>query len=206
MIGWLSGILLEKQAPELLVDVQGVGYEVQVSLTTYFDLPVCGEPVKLFTHLVVREDVQQLYGFAEQRERKLFRILIKVSGIGPKVALGLLSGMSTDQFVRTIQAEDTATLVKLPGIGKKTAARLIVEVRDRLETFFTTEEEALTAPDSQRFPPSQSLRLAEAESALVALGYKSQKATQLVNAVVVAGMEQTSEDLIRLALKSVARG
>lgn len=138
MIGRIEGVLLEKQAPELLIDVQGLGYEVLVSLNTFFDLPALGEKVTLRTHFVVREDVQQLYGFADVRERELFRTLIKVSGVGPKMALAILSGMTATDFVHSVQTNDTATLVKLPGVGKKTAERLIVEMRDRLESFGNT--------------------------------------------------------------------
>lgn len=208
MIGRITGILLEKQAPELLVDVQGLGYEVQVSLTTFFDLPGCGEKVTLHTHFVVREDAQLLYGFAEQSERELFRTLIKVSGVGPKMALAILSGMTARDFVRCVQNNDTGTLVKLPGVGKKTAERLIVEVRDKLTSFSDKFGDGLEA-GSQILPLSskQSHVIAEAESALIALGYKPQEAARMVNAVVSddAANTQTSEELIRLSLKSMAK-
>ncbi len=211
MIGRITGILLEKQAPELLIDVQGVGYEVQVSLTTYFDLPGCGETVTLHTHFVVREDAQLLFGFAHQSERELFRTLIKISGVGPKMALAILSGMTARDFVRCVHDNDTATLVKLPGVGKKTAERLIVEVRDKLESFsgcFGKGHET-GADVSPELPLSskQSDTIAEAESALIALGYKPQEAARIVNAVVSDdGYDaQTSEELIRLSLKSMAK-
>ncbi len=211
MIGRITGILLEKQAPELLIDVQGMGYEVQVSLTTYFDLPSCGETVTLHTHFVVREDAQLLFGFAHQGERELFRTLIKVSGVGPKMALAILSGMTAQDFVRCVHNNDTATLVKLPGVGKKTAERLIVEVRDKLESFsdsFSKGHEA-GADGSPELPLSskQSDTIAEAESALIALGYKPQEAARMVNAVVSddGADAQTSEELIRLSLKSMAK-
>lgn len=211
MIGRITGILLEKQAPELLIDVQGVGYEVQVSLTTYFDLPGCGETVTLHTHFVVREDAQLLFGFAHQSERELFRTLIKISGVGPKMVLAILSGMTARDFVRCVHDNDTATLVKLPGVGKKTAERLIVEVRDKLESFSDSfgKGHETGADGSPELPLSskQSDTIAEAESALIALGYKPQEAARMVNAVVSDdGYDaQTSEELIRLSLKSMAK-
>jgi len=199
MIGRISGILLERQAPDLLIDVQGVGYEVQVSLTTFFDLPAPGEAVVLHTHLVVREDAQQLYGFGEQREREMFRHLIKVSGVGPKLALAILSGMTAADFVRSVQDDDVSALVRLPGVGKKTAERLIVDMRDRLKD--VAPGDAPASPTSAQ--PELTDALQEAESALVSLGYKPQEAARMVNAVADEG--QSSQELIRLALKSVVK-
>lgn len=199
MIGRIEGVLLEKQAPELLIDVQGLGYEVLVSLNTFFDLPALGEKVALCTHFVVREDVQQLYGFADTRERELFRTLIKVSGVGPKMALAILSGMTATDFVRSVQTNDTATLVKLPGVGKKTAERLIVEMRDRLAHFGDAADLDLSSPSANTQPDT----VKEAESALIALGYKPQEAARMVNASAADG--QTSQELIRLALKSMVK-
>jgi len=199
VIGRIKGILLEKQAPELLIDVQGIGYEVLVSLTSYFDLPAVGESVMLHTHFVVREDVQQLYGFNEVRERELFRTLIKVTGVGPKMALAILSGMNASEFVHAVQSDDTAKLVKLPGVGKKTAERLIVEMRDRLEHFGESSELDLSPPSSSRQPDT----VKEAESALISLGYKPQDAARMVNAVAQDGL--SSQDLIRLSLKSMVK-
>lgn len=199
MIGRITGILVERQAPELLIDVQGVGYEVQVSLTTFFELPAPGEPVVLHTHFVVREDAQQLYGFAERTERELFRHLIKVSGVGPKLALAILSGMNASEFVRRVQDNDVATLVRLPGVGKKTAERLIVEMRDRLKDFAV----GASRPPFRTSERDLSDSIQEAESALVALGYKPQEAARMVNAVANEG--QTSQELIRLALKSMVK-
>jgi Holliday junction DNA helicase RuvA len=199
VIGRIEGVLLEKQAPELLIDVQGIGYEVLVSLTSFFDLPALGEKVILHTHFVVREDAQQLYGFADTRERELFRTLIKVSGVGPKMALAILSGMTATEFVRSVQANDTATLVKLPGVGKKTAERLIVEMRDRLEHLGDSAGLDLLSPSSNNQPDT----VKEAESALIALGYKPQEAARMVNANAADG--QTSQELIRLALKSMVK-
>jgi len=199
VIGRIKGVLLEKQAPELLIDVQGVGYEVLVSLTSFFDLPALGETVTLHTHFVVREDAQQLYGFADTRERELFRTLIKVSGVGPKMALGILSGMTATEFVHAVRSNDAATLVKLPGVGKKTAERLIVEMRDRLEQFGATGGLDLSSPSANKQPGT----VKEAESALIALGYKPQEAVRMVNASAADG--QTSQELIRLALKSMVK-
>ena len=138
MIGRLQGKVIEKQAPDLLIDVQGVGYEVLVSLNTFFGIPGAGEAVTLHTHFVVREDVQQLYGFMTLSERTLFRYLIKVNGVGPKMALAILSGMSANDFAICVHNNDIATLVKLPGVGKKTAERLLIEMRDKIGDIDTT--------------------------------------------------------------------
>src|SRR5690606_22350349 len=135
MIGRISGILLEKQAPRLLVDVAGVGYEIDVPMTTLYKLPEMGQPVVLHTHFVVREDAQLLYGFFDWAERELFRLLIKVNGVGPKMALAILSGIEGSEFVRCVQDHDINTLVRIPGVGKKTAERLLVEMQDRLKEF-----------------------------------------------------------------------
>jgi Holliday junction DNA helicase RuvA len=199
VIGRIEGILLEKQAPELLIDIQGLGYEVLVSLNTFFDLPALGEKITLRTHFVVREDVQQLYGFVDTRERELFRSLIKVSGVGPKMALAILSGMTTTDFVHSVQTNDTATLVKLPGVGKKTAERLIVEMRDRLENFGGAASLGMSSASADNQPNA----VKEAESALITLGYKPQEAARMVNAC--TGEEKTSQELIRQALKSMIK-
>jgi len=202
VIGRITGVLLEKQAPELLVDAQGVGYEVLVSLNTFFQLPEPGARISLHTHFVVREDAQQLYGFAETEERQLFRHLIRISGVGPKMALAILSGMTAPEFVRCVQGNDSATLVRLPGVGKKTAERLLVEMRDRLADW-ETPAAARRQGGSQSIAPNST---GEAESALIALGYKPQEAARMVNAVLPAdGFVPASEDIIRLALKSVVK-
>lgn len=202
MIGRIHGVLLEKQAPDLLVDVQGVGYEVQVSLTTYFGLPAASEVVTLHTHLVVREDAQQLYGFATNAERGLFRTLIKVTGVGPRMALTILSGMTPGDFAHSVRNGDVGTLMKLPGVGRKTAERLVVEMKDRLDAWPETGAEL---PEGGRAKADSGV-LEEAESALIALGYKPQEATRMVAAATRdASADATSEMLIRLALKSMAR-
>ena len=200
VIGRLQGMLIEKQAPDLLVNVGGVGYQVQASLTTFFALPAVGEQVILHTHFVVREDAQQLYGFAEAGERELFRTLIRVNGVGPKMALAILSGMTPDEFVRCVRADDVRALVKLPGVGNKTAERLIVEMRDRLQGWAS----APSADGSAAAPPAPSVA-EEAEGALVALGYKPQEAARMIGAAYVPEDNPSSEDLIRLALQSLVK-
>ena len=202
MIGRISGTLLEKQPPEILLDVGGVGYEIQVPMTTLYELPVTGTALTLFTHFVVREDAQLLYGFSSERDRHLFRSLIKVSGVGPKLALGILSGMDADSFVRTVQRDDVSTLVKLPGVGKKTAERLLIEMRDRLKDWMLELAEPTAATTEAA---SDRDMLAEAESALVALGYKPAEASRAVAAANNDSIER-SEELIRRALQSMVRG
>lgn len=195
MIGRLQGKVLSKQAPDLLLDVQGVGYELLVPLNTFFEIPDIGELVTLHTHFVVREDAQQLFGFSQLEERLLFRHLIKVNGVGPKMALAILSGMSVKEFSRCVQKDEVLTLVKIPGVGKKTAERLLIEMRDKINKITDTSAEA------NEEPLTQDISL-EAESALIALGYKPQDAAKMVNRV--AGEHITNaEQLIRAALKSM---
>ncbi|MCC6296977.1 MAG: Holliday junction branch migration protein RuvA [Pseudomonadales bacterium] len=198
MIGYLSGVLRARQAQELLVDVQGVGYEVQVSLNTWFDLPESGQPVALYTHFVVREDAQQLFGFGTLAERDLFRELIRVSGVGPRLALAVLSGMTVAEFVRCVQAGELAPLVRLPGVGRKTAERLLVELRDRLAGW-------LVAAPVPAHDAGADLT-GEAESALIALGYKPAEAARMVAAAQEAvGTGADSAALIRAALRAVVK-
>lgn len=196
MIGRLSGTLLDKTPPLLLIDVNGVGYEVEVSMTTLFDLPQLNSRVTLYTHLLVREDAQLLYGFGSEAERLLFRSLIKISGIGAKLALLILSGMSVDNFSTCVEEGDATALSRLPGIGKKTAERIIIEMRDRLDSFSPADVTSTTAPSQSR-PLSP---VSDAISALTALGYKPQDATTMVKRVNSEGLP--SEDIIRLALKA----
>ena len=198
MIGRLQGKVIEKQAPDLLVDVQGVGYEVLVSLNTFFDVPEAGEIVTLHTHFVVREDIQQLYGFTKLSERSLFRNLIKVNGVGPKMALAILSGMSANDFAICVHNNDTATLVKLPGVGKKTAERLLIEMRDKIGDIDTSGGDA----GANGSLSAQSDLAQEAESALIALGYKPADAAKIINRVADESVTDAGE-LIRLALKSM---
>lgn len=209
MIGRLTGELAEKQPPQLLLDVNGVGYEVEASMNTFYKLPALGESVVLYTHMVVREDAQLLYGFADQQERILFRALIKTNGVGPKLALAILSGTSCEEFIRCVHNEDSATLVRIPGVGKKTAERLIVEMKDKLDRLEipTMTEFALAATESGLVAPVASDNRQEAESALIALGYKPVQATRAIESSVSALGEGASvEELIRTALKSMVGG
>lgn len=202
MIGRLSGTLLEKKAPELLIDVAGVGYEVLAPMSTFYDLPALGQGVVLHTHLVVREDAQLLYAFLTQKERQLFRELIKVTGVGPKVALAILSGASVDEFVQLIRQDDIKALTRIPGIGKKTAERLVLDLRDRLAGWQQADT-AIASPESPMPAPQSVTASEEAETALIALGYKPQEAARMIVRVSRAHPEAVqSEDIIRLALKA----
>jgi len=202
MIGRITGVLIEKQAPELLIDVNGIGYEVLAPMTAIYDLPPLGSTVTLHTHFVVREDAQQLFGFADKQQRKLFRALIKVSGVGPKLALSILSGIETEQFVRSVHEEDSASLVRIPGIGKKTAERLVMEMKDRLKEWQVETDLPLMAAANPT-PSSQEQWILEAESALMALGYKPTEASKAIAAV--KGTVTGPEDLIRFALKGMLK-
>lgn len=200
MIGLLRGKILVKQAPNLILDVAGVGYEISAPMTTFYQLPEIGAEVVLHTHLLVREDAQLLYGFICETDRRLFRTLIKVSGVGAKLALALLSGLSADEIAQTVQANDVSRLTAVPGIGKKTAERLLIELRDRLDDW----TDAKTQTDSPRMavsPASNALK--DAISALIALGYKPPEASRLVNGLDTA--DCSSEEIIRMALQSVSR-
>ncbi len=199
MIGQLFGIILEKQPPTLVLKVGGVGYEVDASMNTFYKLPEVGQEVTLYTHLVVREDAHQLYGFATRSERLLFRTLLKVNGVGPKLALAILSSIEPDDFVRCVIHQETARLVCLPGIGKKTAERLIIEMKDKLKDW--SSNVPLTAM-SDTLQPSHNQVLQDAISALVALGYKPQEASRAVSKV--DAVDLTSEEIIRRALREVA--
>lgn len=198
MIGRLRGTLLEKHPPWLIVDVAGVGYELEASMTTLLALPSAGESVSLYTHLTVREDAHLLFGFAREQERALFRALIRVNGVGPKLALAILSGMDENAFVRCILEEDAKSLMRLPGVGKKTAERLIVEMRDRFPHWEHPGEggaaDALSAPTAQG---SHQTALLDAEAALVTLGYKPAEAAKMLSGL---DTELSTEALIKAAL------
>ncbi len=197
MIGRLSGALIEKNPPSILVNVQGVGYEVDVPMSTFYGLPDVGEPVELHTHFVVREDAQLLFGFGTVRERALFRALLKVNGVGAKVALSILSGLSAEEFFQCVAAKDAVTLTRVPGIGKKTAERLLVEMQDKVD--------ALAGGSVQQGLPTEpalSVR-SQASEALLALGYKAAEAKRLLDKTAVDG--QSVEDMIRAALRSVSK-
>ena len=206
MIGRLRGILLEKQPPEVLLDVSGVGYEIQLPMSSFYSLPEVGQEAIIYTHFVVREDAQLLYGFADKHERAMFRELIKVNGVGPKLALAILSGMSANQFVQCIHNDAVTTLVKLPGVGKKTAERLVVEMKDRLKNWKGAD---LLTPESDKMEFANELgntfiannAKEEATSALIGLGYKPQVAEKIIKQVYQEGMD--CESLIRSSLKSM---
>lgn len=204
MIGRIRGTLAEKQPPEILVDVAGVGYEIHMPMTSFYQLPAVGEEVVVYTHFVVREDAQLLFGFADKMERGLFRELIKANGVGPKLGLAILSGMSAGQFLASVQNEDVSALVSLPGIGKKTAERLVVELKDRLAKFGKTQSIVMPPPTSDLLSGNSIVASndarEEAQSALISLGYKPAQASKLVDSVYKEGME--SEALIREALKA----
>ena len=194
MIGSLRGKLTFKQAPAVIIECSGVGYDVETPMSTFFELPAVGDELFLFTHLLVREDAQILYGFATDTERALFRSVLKVRGVGARIGLAILSSMSVAGFNRCIEYEDVAALSKIPGIGKKTAERLIIEMRDRIDKSITTDPIGLhTEPGAK----------SEAVDALVALGYKPGEVTKLIGKLDVDG--QSAEDIIRLALRQAAQ-
>lgn len=201
MIGFLRGRLTAKHPPQLVIDVAGVGYELEAPLSTFYGLPAAGGEITLFTHLVVREDAHVLFGFGTEHERRLFRELLKVSNVGPKLALALLSGMSVDSFLMCIETQDADTLVRIPGVGRKTAERLLIEMRDRVKGLGGVAGIALmpAGTDEAAMGPQ-----AEAFGALVALGYKPAEVTRLLKAVEPS--VTTTEELIRKALQAaVAR-
>lgn len=197
MIGFLRGKLAVKHPPSLVVDVGGVGYELEAPMSTFYDLPAVGEDITLLTHLLVREDAHVLYGFGSEAERRLFRALLRISGVGAKMALGILSGISVEGFRRCVKTEDTATLVKVPGIGKKTAERLIMEMRDRLDL-----EQAGGAAGPVD-TGGQGSAGDEAYDALVALGYKPAEAVRMLKSVPKQGA--STEEIIRQALQGVVK-
>jgi holliday junction DNA helicase RuvA len=198
MIGFLRGRLAAKHPPSLVVDVAGVGYEVEAPMSTFYGLPPVGVEVQLHTHLVVREDAHVLFGFGTERERSLFRELIKVSGVGPRIALAILSGISVDDFHRCVETDDAATLVRVPGIGRKTAERLVIEMRDRLKVLAGPLTGGVPgAPAGSPASPQ-----AEAFSALVALGYKPAEVTRLLQKVDPSA--SSTEEMIRHALRAAA--
>ncbi|GMG87240.1 Holliday junction branch migration protein RuvA [Biformimicrobium ophioploci] len=205
MIGRLKGILAEVQPPQLLVDVNGVGYEVLAPMTTIFQLPTSGSAVTLHTHFAVSETAQQLYGFSSVNERQLFRTLIKVNGVGPKMALAILSGLDAQALARCVAEDNVAALTKVPGVGKKTAERLIVELRDKLpEMEAGGAAPELTELAGASSPKASNDQLAEAESALIALGYKPADAARMISRAQSEDASADSATLIRLALRSMA--
>ncbi len=201
MIGRLSGLLVSTHPPRLMLDVQGVGYEVEAPMTTFYQLPACGEKLVLHIHMVVREDAQLLYGFYSETERHLFRTLIKINGVGPKLALTILSGVSSDEFTRCIIESDARSLTALPGVGKKTAERLIVELRDRLGDDIKA---GLPGTSHAARLETAANPVSDAVSALISLGYKAQDASHMVRAVATEGL--ATEAIIKAALQSTVRG
>ncbi|MBA0203385.1 Holliday junction branch migration protein RuvA [Pectobacterium aroidearum] len=203
MIGRLRGIILEKQPPQVLIEANGVGYEVHMPMTCFYELPELNQEAIIFTHFVVREDAQLLFGFNDKQERALFRELIKVNGVGPKLALAILSGMSATQFVSAVEREEIGALIKLPGVGKKTAERLVVEMKDRFkglsgDLFNPVSDIPLASPASVESRASDPE--AEAAAALVALGYKPHEASRMISKI--ARPEADCETLIRDALRA----
>lgn len=204
MIGRLRGILVEKQPPEILIEVSGVGYEVNMPMTCFYKLPKEGEEAVIYTHFVVREDAQLLFGFNNKTERALFRELLKANGVGPKLGLAILSGMSAEQFVACVHNEDATSLVKLPGVGKKTAERLVLEMKDRLKDWgmdlFTPYTDGAIL-EMQEDPTAKGNAQDDAIAALMALGYKANQAEKAVKAI--KGQGHSSEVLIKEALKAM---
>ena len=197
MYAFLRGKLALKQPPTLIVDVGGVGYELEAPMSTFYGLPAAGEAVALFTHLVVREDAHILFGFGTEGERRLFRSLLKVSGVGPKIALGVLSGASVEEFLRIIEAEDVALLTRIPGIGRKTAERIIIEMRDNVQKL------SLPTMAGDPLAPASASPQSEAFSALIALGYKPPEVVKLLKSADEPGLSTT--EIIRRALKSAVK-
>ncbi|MGF1714077.1 Holliday junction branch migration protein RuvA [Photobacterium chitinilyticum] len=205
MIGRLRGTILEKQPPEVLLEVGGIGYEVQMPMSCFYELPEVGQEAVISTHFIVREDAQLLYGFNKKSERELFREVIKANGVGPKLGLAILSAMTAGQFVLSVENEDITTLVKIPGVGKKTAERLVVEMKDRLKGWgegdlFTPASDA-AASNVPAENHSAACAEDEAVSALIALGYKPQQASKVISQI--AQPDMTSEAMIRDALRSM---
>jgi Holliday junction DNA helicase RuvA len=199
VIGWLCGVLRAKHPPALLLDVNGVGYELEAPMSTFSTLPALGERVSLFTHLIVREDAHHLFAFAAERERDVFRALLKVNGVGAKVALAILSGMDADSFARCVLDGDAARLTRLPGIGKKTAERVIMEMRDRLHAL-SAGAGGIVVPGA---PPRRAAdAVSEAVSALIALGLKPQEASRRIAMLDSEGLPP--EEIVRLALRGMA--
>ncbi len=201
MIGQLRGIILEKQPPQLLIDVQGVGYEVDAPMGTFYQLPDTGREVRLFIHFVVREDAHHLYGFYTREERQLFRTLLKVNGVGPRLALTILSSSAPEEFVRLVLNNDTASLVRMPGVGKKTAERLVIEMRDKLTDWHRADKVESIAIGQAAPLSGRHQILQDAISALITLGYKQQEANRTVTKCDDGAA--TSEELIRRSLREM---
>ncbi len=201
MIGRLTGKLAIKRAPRILIDCQGIGYEVDVSMSTFYQLPGEGDPVSVWTHLLIKDDQHALIGFYSDQERSLFRQLIRINGVGPKMALTILSGISEAEFILCIQSSDIMTLTRLPGVGKKTAERLIMEMRDKIEPL----ENAITQSGQQNPVTGlgqQNTIQNEAIEALQSLGYKPAEATRMIKTATTGGADSSAEALIKAALQN----
>lgn len=206
MIGHIRGELVEKQPPVLVVEANGIGYEIEASMQTFYQLPALASQVKLYTHFVVREDAQLLFGFFERKERTLFRTLIKANGVGPKMAIAILSGMNSDEFAACISSEDATRLTKIPGVGKKTAERLVVELKDKMAVLGLDDSTEFELTGAQLPSATESINsyIEDAQSALIALGYKPVIASKAVSsAQKQLSHIDSSEALIRVALKSM---
>ena len=206
MIGHIRGVLVEKQPPVLVIEANGVGYEIEASMQTFYKIGALGEALKLFTHFVVREDAQLLFGFYDRQERTLFRILIKANGVGPKLAIAILSGMSIGEFAACIMREDAATLTKIPGVGKKTAERLVVEFKDKIAALGLDEpaDFELTGTELPSAAASVNGYIEDAQDALIALGYKPVLASKAVSTAQKQIKNiSSSDELIRFSLKSM---
>lgn len=199
MIGQLHGTILEKQPPQLILNVHDVGYEIDAPMSTFYRLPEVGAVVTLFTHFVVREDAQLLYGFYSREERTLFRTLLKVNGVGPRLGLTILSSITPDEFVQSVINNDTQNLVRLPGVGKKTAERLIIEMRDKLADWHHQGGIELSLPVTEKSSRNQTVQ--DAIAALIALGYKPQEASRAISKVDDGTL--SSEEIIRRALREM---
>ena len=198
MISRLTGILASKRAPQILIDCHGVGYEADVSMTTFYQLPEVGEQVSVWTHLVIKDDAHSLIGFTTEDERRLFRQLIRINGVGPKMALTILSGIDEAQFALCVSNNDVAMLTRLPGVGKKTAERLIIEMRDKLDDVMPPGETPVAAGGGQSV-------VSEAVEALIALGYKASDAEKMIQRARQSGTHISASDLIRSALQTTVK-
>ena len=199
MIGQIEGTIIEKNPPEILVEVAGITYEILVPMSTLYQLPESGEVVRLHTHFSVREDAQTLYGFYDAETKKMFRSLVRVNGVGPKMALGILSGMSVEDFVQTVRNNDSEAMIRMPGIGKKTAERLMIEMRDKMIEWGSDNNVG-----SDLSPQPRSSFTKDAEVAMINLGYKPQQASRAIAQVLKVHPEiNDSEELIRFSLKSM---
>lgn len=203
MIGRIQGVLLEVDPPQVLVDVQGVGYEVELPTSALYQMPQVGNKVVLHTHYVVREDAHLLYGFPSKRERELFRLLIKVNSVGPKLALAILSSLEPTAFVRCVEDGNVTALTKVPGVGRKTAERLLIEMKDRIKDWVSGTDDEFSLFRKESAPATGQKELDEANAALIALGYKPAEAARAINGVAKEGM--TAQELIREALKGMAK-